>query len=229
MFARSIAASASAVKWWGLAKIKCSAPAELENALAYIASHPEIWEVILTGGDPFMLSPRRIADVTARLSAIPHVKVLRWHTRMPVADPHRISGELVHALRSNTPVYVAIHVNHPRELTAAVRAASARLADAGIPLLSQTVLLKGVNDDAETLEALMRALIETRIKPYYLHHPDLAPGTAQFRVSIGARPGAPAPTARARLGPLSAALRARHSRRLFQGAARTFRDRREWR
>ena len=157
----------------------------IEAAVAYIAADANIWEVILTGGDPFMLSPRRIAGVTERLSAIPHVKILRWHTRVPVADPARITAELVAALGSSSKtVYVAVHANHPRELTEAVRAACARIIDAGIPMLSQTVLLKGVNDDPETLAALMRAFVETRIKPYYLHHPDLAPGTSHLRMTI---------------------------------------------
>ena len=163
----------------------------LETALAYIAATPAIWEVILTGGDPLMLSPRRIGEVTRRLCAIPHVKVLRWHTRVPVVDPGRVTGELVAALRADgRAVYVALHANHARELTDAARSACARLADAGIPLLGQTVLLKGVNDDAETLAALMRAFVEARIKPYYLHHLDAAPGTSHFRVSIAEGPGA---------------------------------------
>jgi lysine 2,3-aminomutase len=156
----------------------------LEAALAYIAATPAIWEVILTGGDPFMLSPRRIAEVTRRLGAIGHVKVLRWHTRVPVAEPRRVTPQLVEALKAGGAVYVAIHANHPRELTEAACAACARLADAGIPLLGQTVLLKGVNDDAETLAALMRALVAARVKPYYLHHLDRAPGTRHFRTSI---------------------------------------------
>ena len=160
-------------------------PAELEAALAYIRTHPEIWEVIITGGDPFMLSARRASALTRQLEAIRHVKVIRWHTRMPVADPDRVSNEFVEAIRSSSKaVYVAIHCNHPRELTLAARAACARLADAGIPLLSQSVLLKGVNDDIDTLADLMRAFIETRIKPYYLHHADLAHGTAHFRTTV---------------------------------------------
>ncbi|HEY4264194.1 MAG TPA: lysine-2,3-aminomutase-like protein [Micropepsaceae bacterium] len=157
---------------------------ELDAALAYIAAHAEIWEVILTGGDPFMLSPRRLAQVTARLSAIAHVKILRWHTRMLSADPERVTPELVRAIRTDKTTYVVAHVNHPRELTDAARRAASRLVEAGIPLLSQSVLLKGVNDDLATLEALMRALVESRIQPYYLHHMDLAPGTAHFRTSI---------------------------------------------
>jgi lysine 2,3-aminomutase len=157
----------------------------LDAALAYIAANPSIWEVILTGGDPLMLSPRRIAEVTRRLSAIAHVAVLRWHTRVPVVDPTRISAEMVAALKSpRAAVYVALHANHARELTAQARAACARIVDAGIPMLSQTVLLKGINDDAETLAALMRAFVAARVKPYYLHHADLAPGTSHLRTTI---------------------------------------------
>ena len=159
-------------------------PEALDAALAYIAGHPEIWEVILTGGDPLTLSVRRLEEVSRRLGSIPHVKVLRWHTRMPVAEPERITDGLVRALIAGKAVYVAVHVNHPRELSDAAQEACAKFADAGIPLLSQSVLLKGVNDDIATLEALMRALVETRIKPYYLHHADLAPGTSHFRTGI---------------------------------------------
>ena len=160
-------------------------PEAMETALRYIAAHREIREVILTGGDPFIMSPRRIAELSRALAAIPHVKVLRWHSRVPVVDPARVSDDLVAALLvPGAASYVALHANHPRELSPAARAAIARLIDAGIPMLSQSVLLKGVNADIETLEALMRGFVENRIKPYYLHHPDLAPGTAHFRVSI---------------------------------------------
>lgn len=159
--------------------------AEIDEALAYIAATPAIFEVILTGGDPLILSPRRIRDVTVALAAIPHVKVLRWHTRVPVVAPELVTAEMVAALRSTSQaVYVAIHSNHPRELTEPARAALARLADAGIPLVSQTVLLAGINDDTDTLETLMRAFVECRVVPYYLHHGDLAPGTAHFRTTI---------------------------------------------
>ncbi len=158
---------------------------ELAAALDYIRARPEIWEVILTGGDPLVLSPRRIAEITSALSTVSHVQVLRWHTRVPVVDPKRVSDELVAALKSTTKaVWVAVHANHPRELTSAAKAACARLVDAGIPLVSQTVLLKGINDDPETLGALMRAFVACRIKPYYLHHGDLAPGTSHLRTAI---------------------------------------------
>ena len=153
-------------------------PHALDNALAYIASRNEISEVILTGGDPFVLTARRAADLTQRLAAIAHVKVLRWHTRVPVVDPERVTQEFVQALKApSIATYVALHANHAREFTFAAREACARIVDAGIPMLSQTVLLKGVNDDADTLVDLMRAFVENRIKPYYLHHADLAPGT----------------------------------------------------
>jgi lysine 2,3-aminomutase len=157
----------------------------LERALAYIRSTPDIFEVILTGGDPFMLAPRRIADVTRQLAAISHVRVLRWHTRVPIVDPARVTPALVDALKAtNGAVYIGVHTNHPRELTPAARDALARLADAGLVLVSQTVLLKGVNDDAATLAELFTELVALRVKPYYLHHADLAPGTAHFRTTI---------------------------------------------
>ncbi|WP_018181524.1 lysine-2,3-aminomutase-like protein [Kaistia granuli] len=159
--------------------------AELEAALAYVRERPEIWEIVFTGGDPLVIAPRRLAELLERFRAIEHVKILRFHTRVPVVDPARVTAELVAALRSTgKTVYVAIHANHPRELTAEARSALARLADAGIALVSQTVLLKGINDDPETMAALMRGFVEARVKPYYLHHGDLAPGTSHFRTSI---------------------------------------------
>ena len=160
-------------------------PEAMDRAFAYIAGRPEIWEVILTGGDPLVLSPRRLAEIMGRLAAIDHVKIVRFHTRVPVVEPERIDGDLIAALQaSGKTAYVALHANHPRELTSQARAACARLVDAGIVMISQSVLLKGVNDDPDTLAALMRAFVETRVKPYYLHHPDLAPGTSHFRLSI---------------------------------------------
>ncbi len=165
--------------------IKPLAGEALDAALAYIAGHDEIWEVILTGGDPLVLSPRRLAEVMQRLAAIDHVKVVRLHTRVPAVDPAAVTPDLVAALKcEGKAVYVALHANHARELTSAARAACALIVDAGIPMLAQTVLLAGVNDDPEVLGALMRAFVETRIKPYYLHHGDLAPGTSHLRTSI---------------------------------------------
>lgn len=155
------------------------------KALDYIRAHPEVWEVILTGGDPLMLSARRLKEIMADLAAIDHVKIIRLHTRVPVADPARVTDETVAALRvTGATTWVALHANHPRELTADARAACARMIDAGIPMVSQSVLLRGVNDDTATLEALMRGFVECRIKPYYLHHGDLAPGTAHLRTTL---------------------------------------------
>lgn len=161
-------------------------PDELSVAFAYIESHPEIWEVILTGGDPLMLKPTVLARIISRLDAIPHVTIVRIHTRVPIADPGRISVDMIAAIKTSprlTP-YVSVHCNHPAELTDASRAAAGRLADVGLPLLGQTVLLKGVNDDVDVLTRLMRGLVAARIRPYYLHHPDLAPGTARFQMDI---------------------------------------------
>lgn len=162
-------------------------PAALDAALAYIAARPDIWEVIVTGGDPFILSPRRLRAAMVRLAAIEHVRVVRFHTRVPAVAPELVTDGLVAALKaSGKTVYVALHANHARELTPTVRAACDKIVDAGIPMLGQTVLLAGVNDDPETLTALMRTLVEMRIKPYYLHHADLAPGTSHLRTSIEA-------------------------------------------
>jgi len=156
----------------------------LADALGYIRQRQQIWEVIVTGGDPFLLAPRRIAEIVGALDQIPHLGVIRFHTRIPVVDPRRVSSTLVDALAAEKAIYVVIHANHPRELTPKLREAVLRLGRAGIPLLSQTVLLRGVNDDAAVLEALFRGLVEMRVKPYYLHHADLARGTAHFRTGI---------------------------------------------
>jgi lysine 2,3-aminomutase len=169
----------------GPGKETALSPQAYRAAIDYIASHSEIWEVILTGGDPLVLSPRRLAEVMADLAAIEHVKIVRIHSRVPVADPARISLELVQALKqSGIAVWVAVHANHPRELSPSARQACARLADAGIALVSQSVLLRGVNDDPTTLAALLRAFVECRIKPYYLHHGDLARGTGHLRTTL---------------------------------------------
>ncbi len=160
-------------------------PDQIAAALGYVRAHPEIREVIFSGGDPLMLSPRRLRDVVREIAAIDHVGILRIHTRLPVAAPERITPELVRALRlPDRPTYVVLHANHPRELTAAVRAACARFVDAGMPMLSQSVLIKGVNDDEAVLAELMWAFVACRIKPYYLHHGDLARGTSHLRTTI---------------------------------------------
>ena len=171
----------------GPGKAKALSPAALQCALDYIRGDRNIWEVILTGGDPLVLSARRMRAVMQALGEIEHVKVVRIHTRVPVAAPARITAELTRAMKaSGKAVYVAVHVNHARELTPAARVAVARMADSGLVLLGQTVLLKDVNDNPEALSALMRACVECRIKPYYLHHGDLAPGTSHLRTDIAA-------------------------------------------
>ncbi len=160
----------------------------LERAIAYIRHKPDIWEVILTGGDPLILSPVRIRDIVERLCAIDHVAVIRFHSRVPIATPERLTPDHVAALRlgldRGRAVYVGLHCNHAEELGKAARDAIARIVDAGIPMLAQTVLLAGVNDDPATLERLFRALVALRVKPYYLHHLDAAPGTSGFRVPV---------------------------------------------
>jgi lysine 2,3-aminomutase len=169
----------------GPGKADALSPAALERALDYIRARPEIWEVILSGGDPLVMSPRRLREITDALAGIDHVRIVRVHTRLPVADPERVTPDLVDALKaSGKTTWLVLHANHARELTPSARSACARIIDAGIPMLSQSVLLRGVNDDPASLEALMRALVESRIKPYYLHHGDLAPGTSHLRTSI---------------------------------------------
>ncbi len=158
---------------------------ELSAAIDYIRATPAIWEVILTGGDPLVMKSAKIAALLTELAEIPHVGALRIHTRIPVVDPKRITTELIHAMTmSQKPVTIVLHANHPKEFTQEACQAISALIDAGIPLLSQSVLLKGVNDDIETLIALMRHFVSNRVQPYYLHHPDLARGTSHFGVSI---------------------------------------------
>lgn len=159
-------------------------PAELETALDYIRTHAEIYEVILSGGDPLILKPEALKTIVDALSAISHVQVIRIHTRMPVADPDRITAELCSALSTDKALYVAVHTNHVQELSARAEAAFGRLIAAGCTLVSQTVLLRGVNDSADTLDTLFRRLLALRVKPYYLHHPDLATGTSHFRLCL---------------------------------------------
>src|SRR6202048_1258003 len=169
----------------GTGKATALSRSAYRGALDYIREHREIWEVILTGGDPLMLSPRRLAEIMADLPAIDHVRIIRIHTRVPVADPARISAAMIAALRVNgAATWVALHANHAKELADKARAACAAMIDAGIPMVSQSVLLRGVNDNAAALEALMRAFVECRIKPYYLHHGDLAPGTSHLRTTL---------------------------------------------
>jgi len=157
---------------------------ERTAALNYIRKNRDIWEVILTGGDPLVLSPRQLKHIMSELNDIKNVQVIRFHTRVPIADPKRITPELINALNSDKAVYMPLHINHPTEITDDVKNAIKDLQKSGIILLSQSVLLKGVNDNAETLENLYRQLVALGVKPYYLHHPDYAPGTSHFRLSI---------------------------------------------
>jgi lysine 2,3-aminomutase len=158
--------------------------AELDAALAWFARTPQVREAILTGGDPLMLSPRRLGEILRRLAALPHIEVLRIHSRVPVASPGLVTAALAAALATEKPLYLCVHANHAREFSAEAIAALGRLARAGVVLLGQSVLLRGVNDSAEALEDLFRAMLRARIKPYYLHQLDPAPGTARFAVPV---------------------------------------------
>ncbi|MEO1720510.1 MAG: hypothetical protein AAFR23_09840, partial [Pseudomonadota bacterium] len=146
------------------------------------------WEVIVTGGDPLVLSAAKIAEIGTRLSRIDHVKVIRWHTRVPVAAPDMVTDKVAAALAvplaADRMVYASIHTNHATELTASADTAIRRMRSVGLVLVSQTVLLRGVNDTAEALAALMRGLVQRGVKPYYLHQLDRAPGTSHFEVPL---------------------------------------------
>lgn len=155
--------------------------AELEAAYAWLRAQPQIREVILTGGDPLLLSPHRLRSILDALSAIPHVETLRIHSRVPVADPARVDAS---ALATEKPLWLVVHANHAREFTPAARDALRRVQREGVPVLGQSVLLRGVNDSEAALEALFRAMLAARVKPYYLHQLDPAPGTARFHVPI---------------------------------------------
>jgi lysine 2,3-aminomutase len=158
--------------------------AEMDRALSYITAHTEIRDVIVSGGDPLMLSDAVLGSLLARIRAIPHVEIIRVDSRIPGAMPARITPELCAELRRHHPLYINTHFNHPRELTNEARAACARLADAGIPLGNQTVLLRGVNDDAQTMKQLVNLLLAARIKPYYLYQCDPVAGTEHFRTTV---------------------------------------------
>ena len=156
----------------------------IDDAIDYIQKNKTLWEVIFSGGDPLILSPRRLKEIITRISAIPHVKVIRFHTRLPVSDPVRITKELADALHSDKATYMVVHVNHSSEITQKARDAFKILRQAGISLLSQSVLLRSVNNDADALEDLFRELVAAGVKPYYLHHPDLVEGSSHFQLSL---------------------------------------------
>ncbi len=157
---------------------------DLSAALSWIASSHEVFEVILSGGDPLMLSDHKLGHVLSVLKSIRHVRLIRIHTRMPVFYPSRITSRLASMIAAVKPVYMNIHVNHPSELTGDAVNAISILADAGIPLGSQSVLLANINDDPEILAGLFCRLLELRVRPYYLHHPDPVSGTFHFRVPV---------------------------------------------
>ena len=157
---------------------------QLEAALEYIRSRPSIREVILTGGDPLLLSPRRLGFMLSALAAIPHVELLRIHTRVPVADPDLVTTTLAATFETDKPLWLVLHANHAREFSDRALAALKNIRVADVPLLGQSVLLRGVNDNEHALEALFRAMLRARVKPYYLHQLDAAPGTARFAVPI---------------------------------------------
>lgn len=161
-----------------------AADEDLDAAIQYIENNKSLWEVIFSGGDPLILSPRRLQELVARVSAIPHIKTIRFHTRLPVSDPARVTDELAQALVSDKATYIVIHANHADELTPLALQGFKKLQKAGAVLLSQSVLLRGVNDSAEILEKLFRGFVEAGIKPYYLHHPDLVEGSAHFQLSL---------------------------------------------
>jgi len=161
-----------------------SASTDTSAALAYIASTPAIRDVILSGGDPLLLPDEELADLLTRLRAIPHVEMIRIGSRVPVTLPSRITPRLCRLLKRFHPLYINTHFNHPREITPEATTACGRLADAGIPLGNQTVLLKGVNDDPAVMKRLMQGLLAIRVRPYYIHQLDLVRGTGHFRTNV---------------------------------------------
>ncbi|HHS13279.1 MAG TPA: KamA family radical SAM protein [bacterium] len=159
-------------------------PVHIAAGIDYIRRHTEIRDVILSGGDPLMLGDRRLESILKRLRAIPHVEMLRIGTRIPCVLPQRITPELTAMLRKYHPLYMNVHFNHPDELTEEAVKALGLLADAGIPLGNQTVLLKGVNDDPEVMKKLVRKLLQARVRPYYIYQADYVKGTEHFRTRV---------------------------------------------
>jgi len=157
---------------------------EFDRQIEYVRQHPEIRDVLLSGGDPLLLSDEKLDFLLGQLRAIPHLEFLRIGTRIPVFLPQRITPGLCAMLRKHHPLFISIHSNHPRELTTELRDALGRLADAGIPLGNQSVLLRGVNDDAVTMRAHVQKLLMCRVKPYYIYQCDLITGSAHLRASV---------------------------------------------
>jgi lysine 2,3-aminomutase len=155
-----------------------------EEALKYLKSHRKVRDVLLSGGDPLLLENERLEELLSRLRAIPHIELLRIGTRVPVSLPQRVTTGLVRMLKKYHPLMMSIHFTHPKEITDAVRRACGELADAGIPLGSQTVLLKGINDKPYIMKKLVQELLKIRVRPYYIYQCDLATGTEHFRTSV---------------------------------------------
>jgi lysine 2,3-aminomutase len=157
---------------------------EYERGLRYIEAHPEVRDVLLSGGDPLLLSDRKLDHLLGRLRAIKHVEFIRIGSRIPVFLPQRITPELCEVFKRHGPVWMSIHVNHPRECTQELKDACDRLAFAGVPLGNQSVLLRGVNDDADVMKALVHRLLRMRVRPYYLYQMDLITGGSHFKVDV---------------------------------------------
>lgn len=155
-----------------------------EEVLKYLKTHKKVRDVLLSGGDPLLLENERLEEILSRLRAIPHIEILRIGTRVPVTLPQRITAGLLKMLKKYHPLMMSIHFSHPKEITDAVRKACNDLADSGIPLGSQTVLLKGINDKPQIMKKLMHELLKIRVRPYYIYQCDLAMGTEHFRTSI---------------------------------------------
>ena len=159
---------------------------DLDRAIRYLHEHREVRDVILSGGDPLLLPDHRLERILTALRSVPHLELIRIGTRVPGSLPQRITPKLCDIIKQHHPVYMNLHFNHPDELTEEVKAACGMLADAGVPLGAQTVLLKGVNDDPEVMKRLMHQLLLARVKPYYLYQADLTKGTNHFRTSVEA-------------------------------------------
>ena len=157
---------------------------ELESAFQYLEQHPEINDVILSGGDPLMMTDAMLEKILIRLRSIPHIQVIRLGTKMPCVLPQRITPELCNMIKKYHPIYVNTHFNHPWEITPESKKACEMLADAGVPVGCQTVLLKGVNDDPEVMKELMKKLLAIRVKPYYIYQADLTKGANHFRTPL---------------------------------------------
>ena len=155
-----------------------------EEVLKYLKSHRKVRDVLLSGGDPLLLENERLEEILSRLRALPHIELLRIGTRVPVTLPQRITGGLVRMLKKYHPLMISIHFTHPKEITDRVRRACGELADGGIPLGSQTVLLKGINDKPYIMKKLVQELLKIRVRPYYIYQCDLAMGTEHFRTSV---------------------------------------------